>query len=246
MPEQKIDITTADGVDDARFYTPATGSGPWPAVIMLTDIFGVRGAFEGMAQRLADEGFAVLLPNLYFRVGKAPLPQPEGGMANPASKEILMGWRGTVSTIAALKTDMSACIDWLAQAPGVKAGKIGVVGYCMSGGMALQTAADFPDRVGAAASFHGGGLARDDAESPHNSVAKIKAKVLIGHASDDASIPPAMQDKLHAALDEAKVDYTAEVYGGGHGWCVPGMGHYHEAEAERAYGELVALFKDAL
>jgi carboxymethylenebutenolidase len=245
MTEKTVDITMTDGVDDARFFTPESGAGPWPAVIMLTDIFGVRPAFEDMAQRLADEGFAVLLPNLYYRFSKAPLEQPPGGMADPAGRAVIMGWRATL-TRQALHAHMAACFAWLDQRSEVRPGKAGVVGYCMSGGMALLTAGDFPERIAAAASFHGGGLARDEPDSPHLAAPRITAKVVIGHASDDASIPPAMQDKLHTALDEAGVDYSAEVYAGKHGWCVPGGGAYDEAEAERAYRELVGLLKGAL
>lgn len=242
MVERTVEIPTADGVADAHFYTPE-GEGPWPSVIMLTDALGVRPQNRGMAARLAGEGFAVLLPNLYYRTAKAPLDMPS--LTDPNFREKIGVFLAKIS-VEGVRSDVAASLDWLDARP-ESAGKThGVVGYCMTGSHALRSAANFPDRITAAASFHGGGLANDTPDSAHLRLGEIKGAVLIGHATDDALMPAPAIAVLQDALAESGIDYDAEVYPAAHGWCVPGIPAYDEANAEKAWSKLVALFKRQL
>jgi len=241
MSDVAVTIETADGVADAHLSTPE-GVGPWPAVIMFTDIFGVRPTFLQMAARLAAEGFAVLLPNHFYRVAPAPVPMPQGTFADPAFREAMMALKNGV-TPDRVRTDIGAMLDWLQTQPQVSTGKVGLLGYCMTGSFALRGAAYFPARVAAAASFHGGGLATDAPDSPHRLAKAIKAPLVIGHATDDMQMPAEAIAVLNRALDDAGVAHDSEIYPAGHGWCVPGSPAYDEAQAGRAWAKMVALFK---
>lgn len=244
MGEQAITIATADGSADGFLYTPV-GAGPWPGVIMFTDIMGVRPANKAMAQRLADEGFAVLQPNPFYRRGPIAACLPPGSMAERDYLGKLLVLKAEL-TSDLVRSDVQAYLDWLDACPEARPGKAGIIGYCMSGGFALRSAADFSDRIGAAASFHGGELATDEPDSPHLGARRIKAPLLIGHADNDALIPLPMIERLTAALDDAGVEHESEIYPAAHGWTVPGGARYDEAQAERAWARLLALFKRAL
>ena len=244
MGEQAATIATADGSADGYFYTP-DGSGPWPGVIMFTDIMGVRAANKAMARRLADAGFAVWLANPFYRRGPIAACLPPGSMAEPDYLGKLLVLKAEL-TSDLVRKDVEAYLDWLDARPEVRSGKAGIIGYCMSGAFAVRSAADFPDRIGAAASFHGGELATDEPDSPHLGAPRIKAPLLIGHADNDALIPLPMIERLTAALDAAGVQHESEIYPAAHGWTVPGGARYNETQAERAWARLLALFKSAL
>ena len=242
--EAPVDVRTPDGVADATLYTPE-GAGPWPGAIMLVDIMGVRPANQGMARRLADAGFAVLLPNIYYRTSRMPVFKTpptfdEKGRAH------LMEMKATL-TPGRMAMDGAAYADFLAAYPGVNArAKLGVAGYCMTGSMAVRTAAARPDRIGAAASFHGGHLCTDAPDSPHLLLPQIKAALYFGHATDDGSMPADAIARFEAALTAWGGRFESETYPAKHGWTVPGGPVYDEGDAERAWGNLVALFKEEL
>jgi carboxymethylenebutenolidase len=237
--ERDVDIKTPDGSADSYFVHPAKGSAA--AVLIWPDIFGLRPAMRNMAKRLAQQGYAVLVPNPFYRAGK-----PNATGATPI-KEMMAFRKGMSQT-----TDMSdarALIAWLDAQPQVnKNRKIGTQGYCMGGPMTFHTASAVPDRVGAVASFHGGGLVgkEGDPNSPHLLAAKTKASFLIAIAENDDKQRPMDKDVLKATFSAAKLPAEIEVYAAAHGWCPPDTQVYNEKEAERAWTRLLALYKTAL
>ena len=252
LTETDVDIKTPDGTCDAAFIHPATGT--HPGIIIWTDAFGLRPTFREMGRRLAAEGYAVLIPNPYYRSSKAPGISPNINFQDPGDRAKLMAVMGPLTASGAAERDAVAYVDFLdAQAAVKKSAKIGTSGYCMGGPLTMRTAAIRPDRVGAGGSFHGGGLVTDKPESPHLLVPKIKAKYYFGIAESDDKTQPDAKDKLKAAFAAAHVPAEIEVYAGSiHGWCVPdmplrdGMPIYNQALAERAWGHLTGLFKTAL
>lgn len=246
MSHSRIDVAAQDGVIDAYFVTPE-GGGPFPAVVLLSDIRGSRPTYDAMADRLARSGYAVLLPNLYHRGGRAPHIAPGQTMADAGVGERLRGHRAAL-TPEALQGDFAALTAFLDASPQVDARRIGVVGYCMSGAFALRFAAQFPDRVRAAASFHGGDLARaDDAQSPHLLAPRIKARLYIGHADQDASAPPDQIARLDGALAAAGVEHVAELYEGAlHGFAITDAAAYNARASEDHWTSLLGLFAGAL
>ncbi|GES43999.1 dienelactone hydrolase [Rhizobium dioscoreae] len=241
--KQDIEIKTADGTAKAGIFRPENGTSAEHGVILYMDAMGPRAALDGMAQRLADAGYIVLLPDLFYRFG-AYGPFDGGAFGNPASRETIMTMlRGTTQEMT--KVDSAAFLDALSAA-GAK-GAAGVVGYCMGGGRALTAAASYPDRIAAAASFHGGNLASDAEDSPHRLAANIKARAYIGVAGVDNSFPPEQSARLAEALRTGGVDHTIENYVGmAHGWTVPDHGVYDETGAERHWKRLLNLFEEAL
>jgi len=243
MIEKQIDVKTADGVADCDLFYPSE-SGQWPAVIMYTDIGGRRPVFAEMGMRLAAEGFVVLVPNPFYRL--SPAPVYEDFKFGSESTTTRMGEVRKYVTPAGAESDAHAFVSFLQSQKQVK-GKIGTVGYCMGGGLAMRTAAAEPDKVGAAASFHGSQLASDAPDSPHTLGRRIKAQMYFGFAIEDRSMPPEAVEKLKSALDAAGVRYEGELYAGArHGWCVKDHTVYNEHQAEHAWHHLVALFKEAL
>jgi carboxymethylenebutenolidase len=243
MAERNVDIKTADGVADCELFTP-DDSGSWPAVIMYADIGGIRPVFRDMARRLASDGFAVLVPNPFYRLSRVPVYR-DFKFGDEKTTE-RMGEVRKVITLENTKRDAHAFVDFLKSQPQVR-GKFGTVGYCMGGGMAVWTAAAEPDAIGAAVSFHGGRLATDDPQSPHKLAPKIKAQLYFGFAIEDPSMPPEAIDRLKAALDAAGVKYDGEVYAGArHGWCVKDHHVYHEQQAEHAWHHMLHVFKQTL
>ncbi len=252
--EEKVAIQTPDGACDAAFIHPATGS--HPGVLIWTDAFGLRPAFRDMAKRLASEGYSVLVPNPFYRVAKAPVFSDVASFnfQNPDDRAKLGPLMGSVSAPGAAERDAVAYIAFLdAQRQVDKAKKIGTQGYCMGGPLIVRTAATVPDRVGAAASFHGGGLVTDKPGSPHLLAPKIRAHMYFGIASNDDQQQPDAKDKLKEAFAAAKVPAEIEVYSGSqHGWCVPDMPQrdgnpiYNKPDAERAWGKLLVLYKKTL
>jgi carboxymethylenebutenolidase len=228
------------------YYAPDE-SGSFPGIIMYVDAMGVRTAFYEMARRLAGEGFAVLLPNVYYRSSRLPLADHDLNIADEKDKPLIQAMMAK-TTPDAVRRDAPAYIDALAAQKQTRKGKMGVVGFCMSGSFAMRTAALAPDRIGAAASFHGSRLATDDAESAHRLAPQLtSAQLYFGFAVEDQSMPPEAIDKLRAALDEAGVRYGSDVYDGArHGWVVRDHRAHNPAQSERAFKTMVALFKEAL
>jgi carboxymethylenebutenolidase len=241
VKESEVTVTTPDGTADCYFVHPASGTAP--GVLVWPDIFGLRPAFRQMGKRLAESGYAVLVVNPFYRTKKAPTA--ENGSATPIQQ--LMPLAQALNETTHM-TDAKAFLGWLdQQAPVAKNRKIGTQGYCMGGPMAFRTAAAVPDRVGAVASFHGGGLVRGDAaNSPHLQASKTKAQFLVAIAANDDSRAPEDKNVLKKTFAEANLAAEIEVYGGAHGWCPPDSRVYNEELAEKAWGRLLALYSKAL
>jgi carboxymethylenebutenolidase len=240
VTESDVNVTTPDGTADCYFVHPATGTAP--AVLVWPDGYGLRPAFRQMGKRLAESGYSVLVVNQYYRVKKAPV-LPEG-TAGPVSelRPLIQALNETTHV-----TDAKAFIGWLDRQPSVaKNRKVGTQGYCMGGPIALRTAWAVPDRVGAAASFHGGGLVTDMPNSPHLQAAKTKAQFLIAIAENDDAKAPNDKNALRETFTKANVPAEIEVYGAAHGWCPPDTKVYNEPLSEKAWTRLLALYGKAL
>ncbi len=243
--ETDVTIKTADGSCDAALFHPAS-KGKWPAVLIWTDIFGLRPAFRDMGKRLAAQGYTVLIPNPFYRTAKAPGITGPFDFTSPTDRAKLGTLTGPLTPDAAVR-DATAYLAFLdAQKTVNKKVKAGVQGYCMGGPLTVRTAAALPNRIGAGGSFHGGNLVTTLPDSPHLLVPKIKAKMYFGVASNDDQKQPDAKDKLRAAFDAVGGSAKIEVYGALHGWCVPGSAVYNQADAEKAWAELSALYKGAL
>ncbi|WP_332772329.1 dienelactone hydrolase family protein [Phenylobacterium sp.] len=244
--EKDVEIKTADGVADAALYYPE-GKGSWPAVVIWPDVVSLRPAFREMGRRLAAEGYVVLVPNLYYRVKRAPVVEGGFNFANPEDRAKLTPMRASV-TPEGTDRDAAAYLAFLdAQPQTSKKKKVGTQGYCMGGPLAFRTAGAVPGRVGAVASFHGGGLQTDQPTSPHLTLTKSHAEYLVAVADNDDKQDPTAKDRIKAALDAAKRPNKVEVYeGAAHGWTVKGSQVYNEPAAEKAWAELLALYKRAL
>lgn len=245
MTEVLVSIPTADGTADGYFYR-SDENGALPGVIQLTDIHGVRDASREMARRLAGDGYAVLLPNVFYRTRKPPMFDFPANLADERSKQRMSELTGPL-TPAAMERDANAYVDFLQAQVGVAAGPVGVVGYCFTGAMALRIAAARPDEVAAAASFHGGRLHTDTPNSPDLVLPRVKAELHLGHAFEDRSMPADAIRMLDDALAAWGGRYASMVYGHAkHGWTVPGGNAYDKYEAERAYSHMTTLFARAL
>jgi carboxymethylenebutenolidase len=254
VTETTVEIKTPDGSCDAAFFHPPTGA--HAGVIVWPDAFGLRPSMREIGRRLAASGYAVLVPNPFYRVAKAPLFETAANFnfGDPAQRSKLAPLMGSIGADGAAERDAGAFVAWLDSRPQVDRGKkIGTQGYCMGGPLVVRTAAAQPDRIGAGASFHGGGLVTANPNSPHLLAPKIKARLYIAVAVNDDAQDPTVKTKLKEALDAAKVPNEIEVYSEGqHGWCVPDMPKgangpiYNKAEAERAWTKLLALYKAAL
>lgn len=239
--EMKFEIAAADGATDAILYTP--GDGRYPGLLFYTDIFGVRAANQGMAQRMAEQGYAVLMPNVFYRYGKPPFADASFKWGEPNSMKIIGGLFAAL-TGAMMEKDASHYVKALQDRPEVAPGRIGVVGYCFTGAMALRTAAVCADQVAAAASFHGGHLVTDAPDSPHSRIPGVKGELYFGHAVEDPLMPPDTIEKLNDTLKAWDGRYQSEVYEGArHGWTVPGRDIYNPTQAERHYQKLFDLLK---
>jgi carboxymethylenebutenolidase len=253
--ETNVEIKTPDGTCDAAFIHPASGS--HAAVVIWPDAFGLRPSMRDIAKRLAGEGYSVLVPNPFYRVAKAPVFEDASNFnfGDPAQRSKLTPLMGSINADGAAERDATAFIAWLDAQPQVDRNKkVGTQGYCMGGALVVRTAAAAANRVGAGASFHGGGLVTPNPNSPHLLAPKIKARMYFGVAANDDAQQPDAKTKLKEAFDAAKVPVEVEVYPQAqHGWCVPDMPKqpngqpiYSKPDAERAWGKLMALYKAGL
>lgn len=249
----EVSIKTADGVCDAVFIHPAKGA--HAAVLIWPDAFGLRPSMRDIGKRLAAQGYAVLIPNPFYRVAKAPLFETAANFdfQDKAAFDKLRPLMGSVNAPGAAEKDAAAFVAFLDAQPEVdRSKKIGTQGYCMGGALVVRTAAAVPGRIGAGASFHGGGLVTDQAESPHLLAPKIKARMYFGVAANDDAKQPDAKDKLTEAFAAAKNPATVEVYPAKHGWCVAdmpiegGTPIYSPPNAEQAWSKLLALYRGAL
>lgn len=245
LSEADVDIKTPDGTADAWFIHPAKGKAP--AVLVWPDIFGLRPTFKDMARRLAGEGYAVLVVNPFYRTKRAPTAPEHADFQDPGTRSALMALMGTLSAETAV-TDAKAFVPWLDSQPAVdKKKKIGVTGYCMGGSYTLRTAASFPNRIGAGASFHGARLVTDKPDSPHLLIPQVKAQFLVAIAENDDQHQPEAKDVLRDAFAKANLHAEIEVYAGAqHGWCPPDSAVYNHDQAEKAWSRQLVLFKSAL
>src|SRR5216117_1881728 len=241
VTEAEVTVKTPDGNADCYFVHPSTGTAP--GVLVWPDIFGLRPAFRQMGKRLAESGYSVLVVNPFYRVKKAPTADKGSATPIPQLLPLAQALTETVQM-----TDARAFIGWLdRQASVAKNRKIGTQGYCMGGPIAFRTAAAVPDRVGAIASFHGGGLVTPNPNSPHLQASKSKASFLIAVAANDDQRSPNDKTVLKETFEKANLRAEIEVYAGAaHGWCPPDSGVYNEPQAEKAWSRLLALYGKAL
>ena len=244
--ETDVEVKTADGVADAVLFHPE-GEGAWPAVLLWPDIVSLRPAFREMGRRLAGEGYVVLVPNLYYRTRRAPVVESGFNFADPEDRAKITALRAAFTPEGADR-DSAAYIAFLDAQPRTdRKRKAGVQGYCLGGALAFRTAAVAASRFGAVGSFHGGGLYTDQPTSAHLTLPRSQAEYLVLIADNDDKQDPTVKDKLRAAMDAAGRTAKIEVYAGAnHGWCVKGSQVYNEAAAEKAWAELLALYKRAL
>jgi carboxymethylenebutenolidase len=251
--EKNVTIQTPDGTCNAAWFHPAEGK--HPGVILWPDAFGLRPSMRDMGRRLAADGYAVLVPNPFYRVGPGPFYETAANVdfKDKATFAKIGPLMGSVGAAGAAEKDAIELVKFIDAQPETDKGrKIGTQGYCMGGALVLRTAATVPARIGAGASFHGGGLVTDKPDSPYLLAPKIKAQLLIAIAGSDDAKQPEAKDVLRKAFADAHVPAKVEVFAEKHGWCVPDMPHddgapiYNQADAERAWKELLALYKTAL
>ncbi len=238
MPSELVTVRTHDGECPCHVMTPA-GSGPWPAVIFYMDAGGIRPAVLGMAQRLADAGYVVLLPDLFYRYGAYGPFVPKDLFAGDF-RAVLGPLMATTGNDKAAE-DTGAFLAYLDTRNDVTGRKLGAVGFCMGGGMALTAAGTYPERFAAVASFHGGNLATDAPTSPHLFAPKFEAEIYIAAAENDASYPPEMAARLETALSQAGVRYGSELYAAAHGWMKPDFPVYDHEAAEHGWAAMFLL-----
>ena len=243
--EADVLVETPDGAADCYFVHPAEGR--HPAVIVWPDIVGIRPAFRAMGKRLAESGYSVLVVNPYYRTAKGQVVPDGKTFRDPGVRDILMPLAQSLSPQTCV-TDGRALVEFLDRQPSVDTKrKIGVTGYCMTGSYTIRLAAALPDRIGAGGSFHGGGLATDEADSPHLLIPRVKAGFLIAIAENDDERRPEEKVRLREAFDAAGVEAEVEVYEGTqHGWCPPDSAVHDKTQAERAWKRLLALLEREL
>jgi carboxymethylenebutenolidase len=245
VKESEVSIKTPDGTADCYFVHPA--SGKYPAVVVWPDILGLRPAFRQMGKRLAESGYAVLVVNPFYRMKKAPVVPAGANFADQSTRDIVMPLAGSLNATTHT-TDAKAFIAWLdTQAAVNTAKKVGTTGYCMGGPIVMRTAAAVPGRVGAGATFHGGGLVTKNPDSPHLLVPTMKAQFLHAVAENDDQRDPEAKTVLKDTFAKANLAAEIEVYAGAaHGWTVPDSAVYNQAQAEKAWSRLLVLFGKAL
>ena len=245
MESTTVEVRTPDGIADA-YLTRPDGDGDLPGVLFVVDAYGLRPRIEEMADRVADQGYVVLAPNVFYRGGRAPVvPMPDH--TDPDShREFMSAVRPLMNELTPEVTarDSAAYLDFLSARA---TGPVGITGYCMGGRYGWRVAAAHPNRVGALGSFHGGGFVTDAPDSPHRSADRLEAELYFGHADQDPSMTPEQIGVLEQALDSAGVTYRSEVYEGAlHGYTMSDTAVYNEAAAERHFRELFALLQRTL
>jgi carboxymethylenebutenolidase len=245
VTETDVEVTTPDGVADCYLVHPSAGE--HPAVLVWPDILGLRPAFRAMGKRLAQSGYSVLVVNPFYRDARSPVVGEGASFGQPETREIVLPLAGRLNAETHF-TDARAFVGFLDQQAAVDTGrKIGTTGYCMGGPMVMRTVAAVPDRLGAGATFHGGGLATDADDSPHLLVPNTTAQMLHCVAANDDEDNPEAKNTLREAYAAAGISAEIEVYEGTlHGWCPPDSQVYNEAQAERAWSRLLVLFEAAL
>jgi carboxymethylenebutenolidase len=244
VTESDVKIKTPDGTCDAYFVHPASGTAP--GVLIWPDILGLRPAFRQMGKRLAESGYSVLVVNPFYRTKPSPVVPAGAKFSDPAIRKEVMGFAGTLNATTHV-SDAKAFVGWLdTQAAVDKRRKMGTMGYCMGGPITMRTAATIPARVGAGASFHGGGLATKNPDSPHLLVPQMQAQYLFAIAENDDQRDPESKNILRETFAKANLPAEIEVYPAAHGWCVPDSEVYNEAAAEKAWARVLALFGKAL
>ena len=245
VTESQVEITTADGVADCYFVHPAQGS--HAAVIVWPDILGLRPAFRAMGKRLAESGYSVLVVNPFYRDARSPVVGEGASFGQPETRAIVLPMARNLNAETHFM-DARAMVEFLDAQPSVDTSKrIGTTGYCMGGPMVMRTVAAVPERLGAGATFHGGGLATDADNSPHLLIPQTQSAMLHCVAANDDEADPVAKDTLSTAYAAARLPAEIEVYDGAlHGWCPPDSQVYNEAQAERAWSRMLALFEVAL
>lgn len=245
VTESEVEITTADGVADCYFVHPAQGS--HAAVIVWPDILGLRPAFRAMGKRLAESGYSVLVVNPFYRDARSPVVGEGASFGQPETRAIVLPMARNLNAETHFM-DARAMVEFLDAQPSVDTSKrIGTTGYCMGGPMVMRTVAAVPERLGAGATFHGGGLATDADNSPHLLIPQTQSAMLHCVAANDDEADPVAKDTLSTAYAAARLPAEIEVYDGAlHGWCPPDSQVYNEAQAERAWSRMLALFEVAL
>jgi carboxymethylenebutenolidase len=245
VTETDVMVPTPDGSADAALFHPA-GQGSWPAVLMWPDILGLRPVFREMGRRLAAEGYVVLVPNPFYRTKRAPIVTGPFDFNDPKQIQPLLALKATL-TDAAVDRDAAAFITFLDKQKQTNRRRgAGVQGYCFAGPLAFHTAAVRSDRIRAVGSFHGGGLVTKDADSPHLLIPRTKASYVVAIARNDDQKQPEAKDVLKRTFAAAKRPAIVEVYPADHGWCVPGSPPYDQASAEKAWAELLRLYRSNL
>ncbi|MEM7100963.1 MAG: dienelactone hydrolase family protein [Pseudomonadota bacterium] len=245
VTEQDVSVSTPDGEADCYFVHPS--SGKYPGVIVWPDVLSLRPAFRQMGKRLAESGYSVLVVNPYYRAARAPVVGPGASFQDQETRDLVLPLARQLSPETNV-TDARAFVQFLDSQVSVDTGrKIGTTGYCMGGPITMRTAAAIPGRIGAGASFHGGGLVTDAPDSPHRLVSQMDAAFLIAIAINDDERQPEAKDELRKSFDAAGLRAEIEVYEGAlHGWCPPDSRVYNEPQAERAWSRLLALFEENL
>ena len=245
MTQRTVEIETRDGRCPAALSIP-DGTGPWPAVIMFPDAGGMRDTMREMGERLSGSGYVVLVPDFYYRSGPYDPVDMRTLFTNKDTMKWVMGMMAGYTADKAI-SDATAFVDYLDALPETKSGGVGTTGYCMGGRLSLIAATNLGDRVAAAASFHGGNIAKeDDPDSPHHKAGDLKATVYVGGAIEDQSFPEEQKETLEKALTEAGIRHTIETYPAHHGFAVADNSSYDEAAAERHWQALEGLFSAAL
>ena len=240
MPRADVSIKTPDGIAPASVFTPAQGAGPWPGVIFFMDGLGIRPVMWEMGQRLADGGYLVVLPDLYYRSGPYAPKNPAEVLGNPDGRAEMMKLVSSLDRDRKV-ADTKAFLDFLAARSDVSGDRYGATGYCLGGNVSLTAAGAFPDRFAAVASFHGGGLATDKPDSPHLFVKDIGGRVYVAGAIEDGSFTDEQKALLERTLTDAGVDHVVETYPAKHGFAVPDLPVYDAAAAERHWTALFGL-----
>ncbi|MFJ8546137.1 dienelactone hydrolase family protein [Streptomyces sp. NPDC093586] len=243
-----VDIPTDDGTADAYLAHPGDGNA-YPGVLFYMDAFGLRPQLRAMADRLAGAGYTVLVPNVFHRHGRAPVVELPGFIDAQARPELFRHLGPIMRSLTPERAmrDAGAYLRWLGNCAAVADGPVGVTGYCMGAALALRTAGAYPDRVAAAAGFHGGNLATEEPQSPHLVAGQVTAEVYFGHADRDPGMPPEQQERLAAALAGAGVRHRCEVYAGAHhGYTQADTSAYDPEATERHWEELLGLLKRTL